>query len=76
MKKNEKGSVTGITVATILFIMIIMGTYLTTISSKRKAQLQETKLLQEIYGGDINEIYKEQLEKRTLQNSINSNEVQ
>lgn len=66
MKKNENGSVTAIVVVTILFILMILGTYLTTISSKRKSQLQETKLLQDSYDGDMKNIYEEQLQKKSV----------
>ena len=49
MIKDEKGSVTVIVLATVLFIFIVLGTNLVYISSKRKSQLQETMLLQNIY---------------------------
>lgn len=65
MKKNENGSISAIVVVTVLFILMILGTYLTTISSKRKAQIQETLLLQEAYDGDMKNIYEEQLQKRS-----------
>lgn len=69
MRKNEKGSVTVIVVVTVLFILMLLGTYLVTISSKRKAQLQETILLQQAYGGDMQNIYEKQLQKRNTANS-------
>ena len=49
MLKSEKGSVTLIVVATILFIFAVLGTNLVYVSSKRKAQLQESMILQDIY---------------------------
>ncbi len=69
MKKNENGSATAIVVVTILFILMILGTYLTSITSKRKAQLQETRILQNIYDGDMKNIYEEQLQKKNSTNS-------
>ena len=64
MIKNEKGSVTLIVAVTILFIIIVLSSSLMLVSIKRKSQLQETKILQEIYGGDnLDEIYQEQVEK-------------
>lgn len=69
MKKNENGSVTALLVVTILFILVMLGTYLTSISSKRKAQLQETKLLQDAYDGDMKNIYEQQLQKKNSANS-------
>lgn len=65
MRKNEKGSVSAIVVVTILFILMILGTYLTTISSKRKSQLQETMLLQNAYEVDINSIYQDQAKTKS-----------
>ncbi len=66
MRRNENGSASAIVVVTILFILMILGTYLTTISSKRKSQLQETALLQKTYGGDMKNIYEEQLQKKNI----------
>lgn len=70
MIKSEKGSVTLLVGVTVLLIIIILSSSLMLVSLKRKSQLQESKILQEIYGGDnINEIYQEQLEKKNYSNS-------
>ncbi len=53
MKKSEQGSVTLIVLVTVLFIIAILSAYLTFIISKRKAQLAETKQLQQAYDGDL-----------------------
>ena len=66
MKKSERGSVTLIVLVTVLFIIAILSTYLTFIISKRKAQLAETKQLQQAYDGDLETIYTEQEEKRKM----------
>src|SRR5574344_392276 len=63
MKKSEKGSVTLIVLATVLTIMIILFSYLTTVSLKRKSQLMETMELQNAYYGDMNAVYEEQVAK-------------
>ena len=64
MKKDEKGSVTLIVLATVLFIFALLTTSLVFVSSKRKSQLQETMLLQDIYDSDMSKAYKEQIEKQ------------
>jgi surface protein len=61
--KNEKGSVTVITLMTVMFLTIVLASYLTTISLKRKSQLVETKMLQNAYDGDMEAIYNEQVVK-------------
>ena len=63
MVKSEKGSVTLIVLATILFILVVLATNLIFISSKRKAQIQETMILQNTYDTGMSESYNEQLEK-------------
>lgn len=67
--KSEKGSVTLIVLVTILFIFILLSTNLIFISSKRKSQLQESMILQDIYQGDgMTRAYSERLKK---ENNIN-----
>ena len=66
MKKSEQGSVTLIVLVTVLFIIAILSAYLTFIISKRKAQLAETKQLQQAYDGDLETAYTEQEEKRKM----------
>ena len=66
MKKSEQGSVTLIVLVTVLFIIAILSAYLTFIISKRKAQLAETKQLQQAYDGDLETAYIEQEEKRKM----------
>ncbi len=69
MIKSEKGSVTLLVAVTVLLIVIILSSSLMLVSLKRKSQLQESKILQEIYGGDnLDEIYQEQLEKKSYSN--------
>lgn len=70
MKKNENGSVAAIVVATVIFILIILGTYLTTISSKRKAQIYETILLQNAYDVDIKSIYQDQVKTKSSSENL------
>ena len=50
--KKEKGSITLIVMVTVLFILILLSTSLIFVSSKRKSQLQESMILQDIYQGD------------------------
>lgn len=70
MIKNEKGSVTLVVAVTVLFLIVILSSSLMLVSIKRKSQLQESKILQEIYGGeDMNTLYQEQLEKLSYSNS-------
>ncbi len=65
MIKNEKGSVTLIVVVTVLFILLILSASLMFVSTKRQAQLQESMILQNVYGGgDLYDVYDEQVEKR------------
>ena len=66
MKNNQRGSVTLIVAVTILFILIILSASLMFVSIKRKAQLQESQLLQNVYGGNLGEIYQEQIKAKTL----------
>ena len=57
MIKNEKGSITMIVLATIMFILVILATLLTTISAKSKSQLVETQKLKDAYDGDMKTIF-------------------
>ncbi len=50
--KKENGSVILIVLVTVLFIFILLSTSLIFVSSKRKSQLQESMILQDIYQGD------------------------
>ena len=59
MKYNEKGSVTMIVVATILFIVILLSSFLVYTSARRRAQIKETEAISKAYDGDMNEIYNE-----------------
>lgn len=63
MLKNEKGSVTLIVLATVLFIFAVLATNLVYVSAKRKSQLEETVILQNVYGLDMKEAYDEQIAK-------------
>ncbi len=64
MIKNEKGSVTMIVIVTVLFMLLILSASLAFVSTKRQSQLQESEILQDIYGGgDLYKIYEEQAGK-------------
>ena len=60
--KNEKGAIAALVVVTVLmFILILMGTYMA-ITNLKKAQLESDIRIQQVYGGDvenIEEVYKE-----------------
>ena len=66
MVKKEKGSVALIVSYTVVFILIVLSASLALVSLKRKSQLQETKILQNVYDGDMDKIYDEQILKRDL----------
>ena len=70
MIRNEKGSVTLIVAITILFIFAVLGTNLVFISSKRRAQLEETKILQNAYNIDEEKAYEDALKKISLRNNL------
>ncbi len=57
MKKNENGSVTLVVLVTVLFIVILLSSYLVYVSSRRRAQLKETEAISESYDGNMAEIY-------------------
>ncbi len=76
MIKNEKGSVTLIVVATVLFILIVLSASLMFVSTKRKAQLQESQILQNVYGGDLYDTYQGQAEKYLSALDITANPKQ
>ncbi len=64
--KREKGSVTLIVLVTVLFILILLSTSLIFISSKRRSQLQESMILQDIYQGEgMAKAYAERLKKES-----------
>ncbi len=66
MIKSEKGSVTLIVLTTVLFILALLATNLTYISAKRRAQLEETMILQDTYDADMTLTYRQQEELRAL----------
>lgn len=54
--KEEKGSISTIVLFTIfMFIVILMGTYLT-ITNMQKAQLKSDMRIQDIYGKEIDKV--------------------
>ncbi len=57
MKSNENGSVTLIVIVTILFIVILLSSYLIYTSERRRAQLRETEIISNSYDGNMAEIY-------------------
>lgn len=59
MKKSEKGSISMIVFVTVMFMMVVLGTLLTTISAKSKSQLVEQQKLKNAYDGDMRTIFEE-----------------
>ena len=53
MKSNEKGSVTLIVLVTILFIVILLSSFLVYVNTKRRAQINQTK------EREMNAVYRE-----------------
>lgn len=61
MKYNEKGSVTMIVAVTILFIVILLSSFLVYTSARRRAQIEETALISNAYDGDMDAIYNQKI---------------
>ena len=61
MKYNEKGSVTMIVAVTILFIVILLSSFLVYTSARRRAQIEETALISNAYNGDMDAIYNQKI---------------
>ena len=59
MKKNENGSIAMIVFVTVMFMLIVLGTLLTNISSKSKSQLVEQQKWRDAYDGDMRKLYEE-----------------
>lgn len=59
IKANEKGSVTLIVLVTVLFVVILLSSFLVYISARRRAQLKETEEISNSYDGDMSAIYSE-----------------
>lgn len=57
MRKNEKGSSTIIVFVSVMFLMIILGTTMTSLAMKSKSQLVEFDELRNTYDGNMAEIY-------------------
>ena len=57
--KRENGSITLTVFVTVMFILIVLGTMLTTISAKSKSQLVEFQKLREAYDGDMETLFEE-----------------
>ena len=57
--KRENGSITLTVFVTVMFILIVLGTMLTTISAKSKSQLVEFQKLREEYDGDMETLFEE-----------------
>ena len=63
--KNEKGSITLLVLVTVFFLAVLLSTSLVYVVSKRKSQLEETKILQEVYyGNGMQEAYHERYQKK------------
>ena len=63
MKYNEKGSVTMIVAVTILFIVILLSSFLVYTSARRRAQIEETALISNAYDGDMDAIYEAKMKE-------------
>lgn len=53
MKNNEKGSSTIIVFVTVMFLLILLGTTLTSLAMKNKSQMTEFQELRSAYDGDM-----------------------
>ena len=53
METKERGSVAVIVTVTILFILIILSSFLVYTSSRRRAQLKETEIISNSYDGKV-----------------------
>lgn len=67
---SEKGSVTVIVLVTILFIVVILSSFLVYITSRRKAQVKETEAISIAYDDDMERVYKEIAENRGIKKKI------
>lgn len=56
MKNNEKGSSTIIVFVTVMFLLILLGTTLTSLAMKNKSQMTEFQELRSAYDGDMDSI--------------------
>lgn len=65
MEKKERGSVTLVVLTTVIFVLILLSAGLMFVSTKRKAQLQESQILQNVYGGNVEAIYQERVKKES-----------
>lgn len=63
MKTKERGSVAVIVTITILFIIILLSSFLIYTSARRRAQLEETQKISNSYDGNLEEVYNEKLSK-------------
>ena len=61
---SEKASATLIVFITVFFILIILGTILTTVYLKRRSQLVEIQSFKEAYDADMDETYEEAYKNR------------
>ena len=59
MRKSEKGSIAMIVFVTVMFMMVVLGTLLTNISSKSKSQIVEQQRWRNAYDGDMKTIFEE-----------------
>lgn len=57
METKERGSVAVIVTVTILFILILLSSFLVYTSSRRRVQLKETEIISNSYDGKMQEIY-------------------
>ncbi len=65
ISKYEKGSTTMIVIFVILFIVIILSTFLVYITARRNRGLKDTEKLGQVYDGDLQEIYEERKERES-----------
>ena len=62
METKERGSVAVIVTVTILFILIILSSFIVYTSARRRAQLKETEIISNSYDGKMQEIYNDIIE--------------
>lgn len=62
METKERGSVAVIVTVTILFILILLSSFIVYTSARRRAQLKETEIISNSYNGEMQEIYNDIIE--------------
>ena len=65
ISKYEKGSTTMIVIFVILFIVIILSTFLVYITARRNRGLKDTEKLGQVYNEDMQVVYEERKNRET-----------